>query len=189
MLWPFMRRGRLFHDVDDVLNEMEATFQQQLDQLSKTPPKNFVRERILPNGRHVKEWGPFVYRYSVTIGHDGRPRIREFGNLKPKTQRGRPQFNVHEQREPLIDVFETNKGVRIVAEVPGIDKSDINLNATAQTLTINVDAASRKYYKEIELPAEIDPQRAKSTYKNGILEVTLPYTAKPTRHGETVPIE
>jgi HSP20 family protein len=184
-----MRRGWLFHDVDDVLNEMEATFQQQLDQLSKTPPKNFVRERILPDGRHIKEWGPFVYGYSVTIGHNGRPRIREFGNLKPDTQRGRPQFNVQEQREPLIDVFETNTGIRVIAEIPGIEKSDINLHTTPQTLTINVDAASRKYYKEIKLPAEINPQRAKSTYKNGILEVNLLYTTKHKHQGESIPIE
>jgi HSP20 family protein len=41
-------------------------------------------------------------------------------------------------------------------------------------VVISVDTESRKYFKELELPGVVDPQGAKSTYNNGILEITLP---------------
>jgi hypothetical protein len=57
----------------------------EFSELSAKAPKELVRERTLPNGAEVKQWGPFVYGYSMTVGPDGRPRIREFGNIKPET--------------------------------------------------------------------------------------------------------
>ena len=42
----------------------------------------------LKEGGKVREVGPIVYGYSMTIGPDGKPRIREFGNVKP-TSAGR----------------------------------------------------------------------------------------------------
>jgi HSP20 family protein len=125
----------------------------------------------------------------MTMDPDGKPRIREFGNIKPGTRKGRPRIDFKEQREPLIDVLETEDAVRIVAEVPGVEKQDINLRGSNTALMISVDTAHRKYYKEVDLPAQIDPKRAKSTYKNGILEVTLPKKAKEKPTGERISIE
>ncbi|MFQ6077039.1 MAG: Hsp20 family protein, partial [Candidatus Bathyarchaeia archaeon] len=59
------------------------------------------------------------------------------------------------------------------AELPGVEKDDIELHATERGLTISVDTESRKYYKELKLPAEVEPSSAKSSYRNGVLEVTL----------------
>jgi HSP20 family protein len=50
-----------------------------------------------------------------------------------------------------------------------VEKEDITLNATRNTLIIKVETKERKYLKELELPAEIDPKSAKPTYKNGVL--------------------
>ena len=44
-------------------------------------PKDLVREYQTPGGGKVREYGPFVYGYSMTIGSDGKPKVREFGNV------------------------------------------------------------------------------------------------------------
>jgi len=126
-----------------------------------------------------------VYGYSVKIGPDGKPEIREFGNVKPS--RLGPQ--VKEEREPLVDIFETNGEIHIVAELPGVDKKDIKLHGTEDTLTISVDVPQRKYYKEIDLPAKVKIKEAKTEYKNGVLEVKLPKLEERKPKGEPIGIE
>jgi HSP20 family protein len=150
-------------------------------------PKDYVRERKLPDGSTAREWGPFVYGYSVKIGQDRKPEIREFGNVKP-TPRGLPQ--VQEEREPLVDIVETNGEIHIVAELPGVDKKDIRLSGTEDSLTIEVDNPQRKYYKEVKLPAKVKVREAKTAYKNGVLEVTFPkLTSEDHRKGEPIDID
>jgi len=174
---PFSRDW-LFGDVDDIFRNMEEMMQKEFKEFTTKLPKDLVRERRLPDGSTVKEWGPFVYGYSMTIGPDGKPQIREFGNVKPSKPElpygpKRPAIDVKEEREPLVDVISTDSEVKVVAEVPGVEKKDIKLYATEKALTISVDTPDRKYYKEVELQAQIDPKTARSMYKNGVLEVTL----------------
>ena len=57
--------------------------------------------------------------------------------------------------------------------MPGVDKEDISLDCAESTLTISVGTEKRKYYKEIELPSQVDPESAKASYRNGVLELTL----------------
>ena len=168
--YPFFR-GWFFEDVDRMFREMEKMMEDEFKTFSSRVPKDYVRERKLPDGRTVRELGPFVYGYSVKIGPDGKPEVREFGNVKP-SRFGRPR--VKEEREPLVDVIETDGEVHIVAELPGVEKNDIKLHGTGDTLTISVDTLHHKYYKEITLPAKVNVKEAKTEYKNGVLEVTLP---------------
>jgi HSP20 family protein len=169
---------------------MEQFMGRELGELSKRAPRELVRERTLPDGRTVKEWGPFVYGYSVTVGPEGKPRIREFGNVKPGTRLGRPQLNVSEQREPLVDILETNGQVKVITELPGVEKTDIKLHGTENRLTISVETPQRKYYKDVELPAVVDSKHATSSYKNGVLEVILPKRKEKEKlKGEPITIE
>ena len=168
--YPFFR-GWFFEDVDRMFREMEKMMEEEFKTFSSRVPKDYVRERKLPDGRTVRELGPFVYGYSVKIGPDGKPEVSEFGNVKP-SRFGRPR--VKEEREPLVDIIETDGEVHIVAELPGVEKNDIKLHGTGDTLTISVDTLHHKYYKEITLPAKVNVKEAKTEYKNGVLEVTLP---------------
>src|SRR3989304_1293319 len=59
---------------------------------------------------------PFVYGFSMSVGPDGRPVIREFGNVEP-TARG-PLLK--EEREPLVDVIDSNGEVGVVSGLPGV---------------------------------------------------------------------
>ncbi|WXG47199.1 MAG: Hsp20 family protein [Candidatus Atabeyarchaeum deiterrae] len=64
----------------------------------------------------------------------------------------------------------------------------LKLTATEDSLTISVDAAQRKY-KELESPAKVDPQKAMSSYKNGLLEVKLAKKEKDKSKGEPPKID
>ena len=107
----------------------------------------------------------------MTIGPDGKPVVREFGNVKRSAD---PLKGITDKREPLADVVESDKEVRIIAEIPGAKKEDIEMQVTDRTLTISVDTVERKYRKELQLPESAMVEGAKSTFNNGILEVTFP---------------
>jgi HSP20 family protein len=116
---------------------------------------------------------PFIYGFSVTQRQGEEPEIREFGNIPifEKTENGEKR-NL-DIRKPLIDVLEAEKTVHVIAEIPGIEKENIRLNATDLILDIETIDGNPKYSERVELPVKVDPQSAKATYKNGVLEVTF----------------
>lgn len=122
---------------------------------------------------------PFVYGFSMSVGSDGKPVIREFGNVEP----GASGPLLKEEREPLVDVMDEGKEVVVVTELPGVEKDEIKLDATERALKISVESAKRRYLKELDLGHLVDPRTAKATYKNGVLEVrfTKSDEKKPTR--------
>jgi len=117
---------------------------------------------------------PYVFGFSVSLGPDGKPRVRKFGTLQSTTQGSRFQ----EEREPLVDVMEDRKEIVIIAELPGIEKEDIKLDVTESSLTISVDTPERKYHRELFLPAKILKNSVRKRYKNGVLEVRLKKTRR-----------
>ena len=161
-----------------MMREMEKALSDQFKELEKELPKSLVRESKTPDGTVKKEIGPIVYGYSVTIGPDGKPMVREFGNVHKGE--GTPWKEIRERREPLVDVVSSDKEVRVIAEMPGVRKEDINLTVNERSLTIRVDREDRGYYKELELPGIVNPGGAKSNYNNGVLEVTVPLKSKGT---------
>ncbi|MEM3551047.1 MAG: archaeal heat shock protein Hsp20 [Candidatus Bathyarchaeia archaeon] len=183
--FPFFG-GYFFEDIDRIFREMEKMMEEEFKEFTQRVPKDYVRERRLPNGSTIRELGPFVYGYSMKIGPDGKPEIREFGNVKPS--RFGPK--VKEEREPLVDVVETDGEVHVVAELPGVEKDEIKLHGTEDTLTISVDTPQRKYHKEITLPAKVHVKEAKTQYKNGVLEVKLPKIKEERKpKGEPIKID
>jgi HSP20 family protein len=177
---------RWFSDVDEMFENM---FQDML----KGMPKDLVTERKLPDGSTVRKYGPFVYGYSMSIGPDGKPTIQEFGNVKPSRRQGafgfqQPALEPKDAREPLVDVINEPSQVRVVTELPGVDKSAIKTSIADDTLTVSVDSAAQKYYKEIRLPAGVDPDSSKASYNNGVLEITLRKT-QPRPKGREIHID
>jgi len=86
--------------------------------------------------------------------------------------------------------METDSEVHVVAELPGVDKKDIQLHGTEDTLTISVDIPQRRYFKEIKLPSKIKVTEAKTGYKNGVLEVTFPkITEEKKTKGEPIKLD
>ena len=94
------------------------------------------------------------------------------------------------EREPLVDTVETSNEVRVVAELPGVEKTEIKLYGTEDSLTVSVNTPRTKYYKEIALPTKVKVKESKSSYKNGVLEVVFPKAKAPTTpKGEPIDID
>ena len=168
---------------------MKEVIVKQFEKLSKNAPEDLQRELTLPDGTKVKNWGPFVYGYSVTVGPDGKPKVKEFGNFKAETRLGKPHMAVKDKREPLADVMDADSQVRVIVELPGVEKEDIKLSGTEDKLTISVDTPQRKYFKELELPAKVDSKKATSKYNNGVLDVTIPKKKQEEAKSENINIE
>jgi HSP20 family protein len=158
-----------------------------------------IREYETKEGNKVREVGPIVYGYSMTIGPDGKPNIQEFGNVKSLASnrssggftsagsRSRPEITA--EREPLADVNVTDNEVRVVLEMPGVKKEDIKVNAYDGAIEVLSNDPHRKYHKTIELPQQTDIETARSSYNNGILEVTFNKKKETKPKGKEVKIE
>jgi HSP20 family protein len=169
----FGRRGTFFGDIDRMMREMEKEMADIIRDMERNLPNKMGREIRNPDGSVRREYGPFVYGYSVKIGPDGKPIIREFGNMKPGLDADKSPLSLQDMREPLVDVIEDEDSIKVLAELPGVEKKDIKLFATVRGLTISVDNVDRRYFKELEFEAEIDRSSAKSSYRNGVLEINF----------------
>jgi len=89
-----------------------------------------------------------------------------------------------------VDIISVDGEIKVIVELPGVEKEDVKLHGTEDKLTISVDTPERKYFKEIEMPTKIEPKKAKTSYKNGVLEVTVPkIEEKKKSGGEQIKIE
>lgn len=150
-----------FEDVESMIDHMLNEMGISMDELSKQP---------------------FVYGFSVSQRQGEEPEIREFGNLPSEviTEKTNGKQMYIGERKPLVDVLETEDNVYVVAEMPGIEKEDIHLDATESAVELKATNADRKYSEYVELPVKVDPDSAKATYKNGVLEVIFK-RQKPVR--------
>ena len=95
---------------------------------------------------------------------------------------------------PNIEISETDKTIEVSAEMPGLERKDVDISIEDDTLTIrgekkveesqkdkNVQLSERSYgvfYRVLQLPPGIDPSSIQATMSNGILKVTIPKSAK-----------
>ena len=182
------RGGSWFPDIDEIMREFDRTFQNAFKNFEQQIPKNLVRERKMDDGSIVRETGPIVWGYSVKIGPDGKPDVRRFGNVDAFPNMLGGGVSVKEEREPLVDIIRGMDEVRIVAEVPGVAKENLKVSADESSVTIESVTGEPRYHKKIDLRDQIDPTTARSTHKNGILEVTLKLKGRSSG-GVSIPIE
>ena len=128
--------------------------------------------------------GPYFYGYTMTVGPDGKPVVKEYGNVKPGL------LPSSDTREPVVDtiVDEKEKVVKLVAEMPGVEKTDVKIVVDNKTVDISAEHDDKKYHAKVPVTHKVDENSAKASYKNGILEVVFKQVEeKPT--GKTVEVE
>lgn len=109
-----------------------------------------------------------VYGFSIrTLA--GKPVIESFGNIR-ETAKGPV---VEEVREPIVDVFDEEGRILVIAELPGVSEAEIKIEVAGDILNLTASDKDRKYAKEILLPSKVKADPLKTSYKNGILEITL----------------
>lgn len=173
--WPFF----FGDEFDRIREEMERMMEEALRGFEEFGFEEF-EERF-------KKGGPYVYGFSLKIGPDGKPIIREFGNRPRIVEKG---IGISEEREPLVDVIEEKTTCKVIAELPGVTKEDIDLRCVEDRMEIRVDTPERKYFKSVKLPCKVKPETAKATFKNGVLEVVCErVTPKKEEPGKRIKIE
>ncbi|MDR3574020.1 MAG: Hsp20/alpha crystallin family protein [Anaerolineaceae bacterium] len=104
---------------------------------------------------------------------------------------------------PRIDVSETDKEIKVSAEVPGLDENDIKLTLANNVLTISGQKESKRedkdshyhriersfgsFRRDIPLPEEVDEERVAATFAKGVLTVVMPKSGNVSQ-GRRIPI-
>ncbi|MDQ3872132.1 MAG: Hsp20/alpha crystallin family protein [Thermoproteota archaeon] len=158
--WDIGFGRRLFEDIDKEFSEAE----EMLGRMFRT-----VREM---NPSEIAGTFPYYYGYQITVGPDGKPHVKEFGNVRPSARGLVEQTGV---REPLVDtaVDEKDNTLTITAEMPGVTKQDIKVNISQDYVSIHAEKGQKKYRTDIPVNVALDEASAKATYANGILELKL----------------
>ncbi|MDH3676745.1 MAG: Hsp20/alpha crystallin family protein [Nitrosopumilus sp.] len=129
--------------------------------------------------------GPYYYGYTMTVGPDGKPIVKEYGNTKPEL------VSAAKTREPVVDtiVDEKEKLVKLVAEMPGVEKSDVKILVEEKSVNITAEHGEKKYKIDVPIQCKVDENSAKATYKNGILELVFKITQDEKPKGKTVEVK
>ena len=114
-----------------------------------------------------------IYGFTVKVGlGDQGPRIEPFGNIRRDADSGRTE--VQEVREPMVDVFDEEDHLLVLAELPGVGKDDIKVDVKDDVLTITAERGDKKYRKEVLLPCCVAKSKMQVTCNNGVLEIKCP---------------
>ncbi len=117
---------------------------------------------------------------------------REIDSLFDDFARGFPGFGSQELM-PAMDVTETDNEIEVTAELPGLEEKDVQINVADNVLTIRgekksgteeknkdyrlVERSYGSFYRTIELPAGVDPDKITAHISKGVLRVTVPKPA------------
>ena len=115
-----------------------------------------------------------VYGVRVRTMADGSPSVQPFGNIKKNIKKTPKGPVVEEVREPIIDIFDESEGINVVAEMPGINEKDVQIEIKGDILNITATGKNRKYQKEVLLSREATSENMTWSYKNGMLEIKIP---------------
>lgn len=112
------------------------------------------------------------------------------------------KMKAFEGKTPSVDVIEKDDEIIVKAELPGVDKKDLDISVTNNTVTIKGSTSQEEkeekgdyyrceitegsYSRTLSLPAEVDEEKTKAKFKNGILKLTLPKLKKSKRHSVKV---
>jgi HSP20 family protein len=106
-------------------------------------------------------------------------------------------------RSPKSNIMETESNIIATFEIPGLDKGDINLNVTDDSIEVEAKKSSKvekkdkgkylyketsqNFYRKMPLPKTVDADNAKASYKNGVLKIEVP--KKEEKHKKKIQIE
>ena len=167
---------------------MTMFFDDEFDRLFKRMSSSFFNldelfEETKKNTGSIS--GPFYYGYTMTIGPNGKPVVKEYGNVKPGL------LPTSEKREPLVDVIvdDKEKVVKLVAEMPGVEKQDVKIIVEENIVNIDAENAEKKYHAKVPIKHKVDKDSAKANYKNGILELVFKQAEPEKPKGKSVEVQ
>ena len=168
------RKNQSLDKMDKRLRALDATFEDVMRELAETLRTEDLTDCEVSIGSTFRQFGPFIYGYSISMDAKGNTYVREFGNVRlSKEQPDESAPFLADSREQLVDVINEPTQVRILAELSGVDKSVIRIAVAKDSVTIRATSRSRKYRKRLRLPTDVNPKTLKTRLNNGCLEITL----------------
>lgn len=129
----------------------------------------------------------FFNRFSMMPSHF-EDMDREFGDFSPK-----------------IDMKDSDKEVKIFAELPGLNEKDLDISVSEHALTLKgekkkevedkkdnyyrMERSYGSFYRTIALPEGVDTNKVDATYKKGVLHIIIPKTAKAIESRKKIEIK
>jgi HSP20 family protein len=153
-----------------------GTFLEKLGELAETGES--LRKSGTFGDADGKVKGVYGFHIRTGIGGDG-VTVEPFGNVRKDEKTGRAV--VDEVREPMVDLFDEQDCVIVVAEMPGIGEEDVKLDLQDDILTIVAQHGDAKYRREVLLPATFAVDRMSHKCRNGVLEIRFAKQADGTR--------
>ena len=139
---------------------------EKLGELAESGQELSKTGEIRGSGKELK--GIYGFTVKVGLGDEG-PSLEPFGNIRRDINSGRTE--VQEVREPMVDVFEEDEYLLVLAELPGIGKEDVRVEVKDDVLTISAERGDKKYRKEVLLPRNISKEKMQVSCNNGVLEI------------------
>lgn len=140
----------------------------------------------------ITRWSPF--REFTDLKREMDSLFNEFFGRRTAPSRAERVFPATESRFPLVDIYEKADEIVIKAGVPGVEKDDIEITFLENTLTIRGETKRERevrdedyhyleqrygrFSRSIALPAGLNAEDMKASYKNGILEIAIPKSKK-----------
>ncbi len=134
----------------------------------------------------VRAWNPFEDMDRMFENHFSRSWMHPFSKLWSESDKLAP----FQGKMPSVDMIDRDKEIVVKAEMPGVDKKDLDISVTRNTVTIKgctsheekeerddyyrSEMSHGSYSRTLSLPADINEDKVKAKYKDGILELTLP---------------
>ena len=165
---------------------MTMFFDDEFDRIFKKMSQSFFNiDDMFEEFKSKETSGPFYYGYTMTVDPDGKPLVKEYGNVKPGLH------PTADTREPIVDtiVDEKEKAVKFVAEMPGVEKKDVKIVVQDKSIDISAEHGEKKYHTKVPLQHKVEENTAKASYKNGILELVFKLVDEEKPTGKTVEVE
>ena len=159
------------------IGEYDMIFDDEIDKIFKRISHPFINvDELFENAKSNLGSGPYYYGYTLMIGPNGKPVIKEYGNAKPGL------LLTSNMKEPLIDKIVNNNVIKLVTEMPGLDKKDIKITIEENKIQIKGEKGEKKYYVETKLDDNVDQNSITAKYTNGILEIKFNLIKKQTKN-------
>jgi HSP20 family molecular chaperone IbpA len=173
-----------FFDLDDLFGNFGSLNKKLMERIQKQFEET---EKAIENGELKGNWDvkkidePRMKGYIIRGEFWTDGSLDSFDPIEPLRPRQRKPFpekplvtnkeGSEEIREPLTDLFEEDDVIRIFAETPGEEESDIKIDFEKDKIEIK----GKKFNKTLTLPTQnIDREKVATKYRNGVLEITIP---------------
>lgn len=153
-----------------------------------------TRKAGQPASRWMSPFEELDRLFDDFLSSRGMARPFQFGRaMEPMAREARP---------PRVDVVDRENEILVRAELPGVDKKDLDISLNENVLTIRgetrreekeekgdyyrCEIAESSFARTVPLPSYVDSEKAKASFDNGILELTLPKIEQSKRRKITV---